>query len=196
LTGLDKIISEILEESEKEAQDIIAAATARADEILAEARQAGEALSDRLNAQSAKKLSALISGQESAIAMQHRREKLAARQRLIAETLHMAQAALCALPDAQYFDLLIGLAAKAAHAGDGLFYVNTRDAGRLPADFEARLGTALPQGASLKAGSRAIDIDGGLVLEYGSVVENCAISAIFSARSDAFSDIVRDILMH
>jgi len=195
LTGLDKIISEILQESEKEAQAIVAVATVRAEEILEEARQTGSTVSDRLDAMYDKKAEALASGFESALALQRRRAELSARQHLIAETLQVAKTTLCHLPEDAYFDLLIKLAAKAAHAAEGVYFLNTRDSGRLPADFEARLNAAIPTGATLRRGGKTVDIDGGLVLEYGNVVENCAIDAIFDARADAFSDIIQGVMM-
>ena len=194
MTGLDKIISEIMHESEKEAKEILDAAHAEAKRISESAKLQSEAVTREISAASAQKIKGMTTGFETTSDIQRRQMSLVKKRSLINETLQKAKEALHRLPDEDYFDLLIKLAVKSAQAGEGTVLVNEKDRNRMPSDFEEKLNSRLQKGSSLKVSDEALKIDGGLVLQYGDIVENCSIEAVFSARADEFSDIVRRVL--
>ena len=194
MTGLDKIISEIMCEAENEVKEILDTAYAEAKQISESAKCKSEATVQEINAMSIQQNNELTAGFETAVDIQNRRMILAKKQSFISETLQIAKETLYGLSDVEYFDLLIKLATKAAQVGDGKIFMNEQDRKRIPPDFETRLNSALPQGSSLKLSNDIFKIDGGVVLQYGDIVENCSIEAIFAARSDEFSDIVRNVL--
>ena len=194
MTGLEKIISEIMHESEKEAKEILEAAHAEAKRISESAKRQNEAAVQEINNASAKNINDLATGLEPALDIQRRRMALAKKQGIIRETLQKAKSAVYERPDTEYFELLIKLAVKSAQNGEGIALINQGDMRRLPSDFEAKLNSRLPEGSSLKMCDDTLSIEGGLVLQYGDIVENCSIEAIFSARADEFSDIVRRVL--
>ncbi|MDL2327123.1 V-type ATP synthase subunit E [Ruminococcaceae bacterium OttesenSCG-928-A11] len=194
MTGLDKIIGEIRGEAEAEAKKTVADAQAEAEGILNEAKAASDAKAAKIAAQAAADVKDIERSRESAIALQRRQRSLAQKQALLAETLQKAQDSLYDLPEAAYFDLLVKLAAKAAQPAEGEMLLSEKDAARLPKDFEDKLKAALPAGASLSISKQTRPLDGGFVLKYGDVEENGSFAAVFAARYDEFSDLVRGTL--
>lgn len=66
---------------------------------------------------------------------------------------------------------------------------------RLPEGFEDRLNAALKdKGAVLRISGDTRDIDGGFVLTYGGIEENCSIDALFDAAHEVLQDKVQEIL--
>lgn len=194
LTGLDKILSEIKNESEKEIKKILDAAHQEARQISEAAKAKSEEAVRQRNEAATQKIKERSAGFDTSLDIQRRRQILAKKQSLIAETLQKAKETLCGLPDGEYIDLLLKLAAQSAQPGEGVVLLNDRDKERLPADFESRLNGALPEGASLTVSGDTLPIRGGIVLQYGNIVENSSIDSVFDERLDALSDLVRDAL--
>lgn len=194
MTGLEKIIAEIREEAAAEAADITAKAKAEADSIVAAAKAETDAKTAKIETAAKQGVADIEQGRDSAIALQRRQRTLAAKQEVLAETLQKALESLYGMEDGEYFDLIITLAAGTAQNGKGEMLFNEEDAKRLPGDFAKKLAAALPKGAELAVSKETRPIDGGFVLKYGDIEENCSFKDIFAARADEFSDLVRDVL--
>lgn len=194
MTGLDKILAEIRDEAAAEANAAKDSAKAQADKILADAKADSDAKVAKIEAAADAEVKDIERSRESAVVLQRRQRALAQKQALLKETLDKARDSLYELPEKDYFELLVKLAAKAAQPGEGEMLLNAKDAARTPADFAGKLKAALPAGASLSISKDNRPIDGGFVLKYGDVEENCSFSAMFDARADEFSDLVRDKL--
>lgn len=194
MTGLEKIITEIRDEAAAEAEEALAKAKAEAEDILAKAKAESDEKVAQIQAAAAQEAADIERSRESAQALQRRQRTLATKQELLAETQAKALDSLYALPDGDYFELLVKLAAAAAQPGEGVLLMNEKDAKRAPADFEKKVAAALPGGAKLALAKETRPIDGGFVLKYGDVEENCSFKAMFNARADEFSDLVRGTL--
>lgn len=194
MSGLDKILAEIRDEAAAEAKQTLDTARAQADKVLAQAKEDSQAQADKVLTTARQDVADIERSRESALALQRRQRTLSQKQALLAETLQKAQDSIKALPEGEYFDLLVRLAKNAAEPGEGVLLLNDTDKKRVPADFAKKVADALPSGASLSISDETRDIDGGFVLKYGDVEENCSIGAMFNARADEFSDLVRDTL--
>lgn len=194
MTGLDKIIAEIRDEAAVEADRAIASAKAQADEYLAAAKKESDAVVARIEAGAAQDVADIERSRESSLVLQRRQRTLAQKQTLLSQTLEIALDSLYRLPDAEYFSLLAKLAAAHAQKGDGVMLLNTKDKARVPADFAQKVAASLPAGSTLSVSDQTRPIDGGFVLKYGDIEENCSFRDIFNARVDEFSDLVRETL--
>ena len=194
MNGLEKILAEIKAEAEAEAAQIVSAANAGAAERLEAARAEAKAKENKIQLEAAQSIAAAERSFESAVVLERRQRILAQKRVLLAKTLEKAKETLCALPEAEYFSLLARLAAQNAQPGQGVLCLNARDKARMPAGFEAQLLAALPAGSSLTVGSETRPIDGGFVLVYGDVEENCSFAALFDARADEFNDLACGVL--
>ncbi len=194
MTGLEKIIKEIRDEAAAEATQTVDKAKAEAKEILAAAKAESDAKVAQIEASATQQAADIEQSRDSALVLQRRQQTLSAKQEVLAETLQKALNSLYNLPEGEYFDLVVKLACKSAANGEGEMMLNKNDLARLPSGFEKKLAGALPSGSSLKIAKEACPIDGGFVLRYGDVEENCSFEAMFNARADEFSDLVRGTL--
>ena len=194
MSGLEQIVREIEDEAKREAQEIVAKAEADAAALVDEAKKSAAAVAAQIAQASRQELADVRAGGDSALALQKRRVTLETKQALLAETLGKAKEELRAFPADKYFALLALLAAHSAENGEGEMMLNAADKARIPADFADKLNAALPAGRTLSVSGDTRPIDGGFVLKYGDVEENCSFDAIFNARHDEFSDKARDIL--
>lgn len=194
MTGLDKIINEIEQEAQREAQDALDKATAKAAEVLAAAKEAAAAKTAEMNARAQKDVRDIEAARDSASALQRRQRTLQVKQQLLAETLQKALESLYTLPEGEYFALLCKLAAATAQPGEGEMLLNEADAKRMPATFKANLAAALPAGSTLTVSGNTRPIDGGFILKYGDIEQNNSFKAMFDARRDEFADLIRETL--
>lgn len=194
MIGLDKIKDEIRNEAAREADALLAAATAEADAIRDAARAEAELESAKIRTASQKAVADIEQSRDSVARLQRRQYILQMKQELLCETLDMALDTLYNLPDKKYFGLLCMQAVASAEAGHGEMLLNPRDAARLPAKFEAKLAADLPPSCSITVSSQTRPIDGGFVLKYGDVEQNCSFAALFDARREDFTDMIRRIL--
>ncbi len=194
MSGLEQIVREIEDEAKREAAEIVAKAETEAAALLDEAKKAAAAAVEHISQASKQELADVQAGRDSALALQKRQVALETKQALLADTLEQAKRELRAFPADKYFALLALLAAHAAEEGAGEMLLSDADKARVPADFADKLKAALPAGRTLSLSGETRPIDGGFVLKYGDVEENCSFDAIFNARHDEFSDMARGIL--
>ena len=193
MAGLDKIISQIKEESQKAAERTRAEARSKADEILAQARADAERECVDIERRSKQAVANILERGRTAAELKKRGAVLAEKQRLIGATIGMAKAELKGLETGAYFDMILKLAVKSAQTGELL--LSKKDLERLPEGFEDRLNAALKdKGAVLRISGDTRDIDGGFVLTYGGIEENCSIDALFDAAHEVLQDKVQEIL--
>ena len=194
MTGLEKIINEILDEAAREADAVVDKAKAEADTLTEKARTEAKAEGEKIAATAQQTVAELESSRTSSIALQRRQRTLQMKQELLDETLELARQELCKLPEEQYFALLAKQAAQYAETGEGKMLLNAEDKARLPAAFAGQLAAALPEGCSIAIAGETCPIDGGFVLKYGDVEQNCSFSALFDAKREDFTDMIRDTL--
>lgn len=195
MAGLDKIISQIKEESQEAAARTIAAARAQADEILAAARKEAESECADIERRSRQSVANILERGRSAADLKKRGSILAEKQQLIGETIAKAKAELKGMETDAYFEMILKLAVKSAQPGKGDLLLSEKDLARLPEGFEDKLNAALKdKGAALHISKDTRDIDGGFVLTYGGIEENCSIDALFDSAHETLQDKVQEIL--
>lgn len=195
MTGLDKITGEINSESEKIASEILENAKAESDRILADAKKEATEICEKINREVSVRLSAGKSSAESAVALRKRRLMLSEKQKLIGEVINEAKQIIYSLPDDTYFDKLLILIEKNATSGKGTIVFNSKDLERLPSNFEARLqAISEKKGGSLTVSKETRTIDGGFILLYDGINQNCSISSLFETNIEKVQDKIQDLL--
>ena len=195
MAGLDQIISQIKEESQEAAARTIAAARSEADQILAAARKEAERECADIDRRSRQSVANILERGQSAADLRKRGSILAEKQRLIGETIARAKAELKDMDTDAYFEMILKLAVKSAQAGKGELLLSDKDLARMPQGFEDKLNAALTEkGAALRISNATRDIDGGFVLTYGGIEENCSIDALFDSAHETLQDKVQEIL--
>ena len=195
MTGLDAILEAIEQDGQRAAQEILSQAREQAEEIGRQGqrdaiRRRGEILEDapRQARDEAERV-------RTAAQREQRRILLEARQALIRESIRQAEESLAQLEAADYFAVLLRLAAAHALPQAGEMVLSPRDRERLPADFPGKLQEALPEGASLTISARTEPgIQGGFLLVYGGIEENCTFRALFDAKEEELQDLANRVL--
>ncbi|MDF2905333.1 MAG: hypothetical protein K0R34_654 [Herbinix sp.] len=196
MTGLEKILKVIEDDANAHAEEIISKAQNEANEIISAAKQEADKKCSEITAKSETDVQAVLSRAESAAALQEKKKILDAKQQIISNVITKARNSLTGLSDSEYIDIILKMAKKYAHNKEGVILFSRTDKNRLPADISSKLTTALAgkPGASLVVSEDVTTIDGGFVLKYGDIEENCSFDALFSSAKEELSDQVNAIL--
>lgn len=195
MAGLDKIIGEIHAESDGLIREVLDRAQKEAAQIRSEAeKKAGDSV-ERIRRESDARLADSKSRAQSAAALTKRQLLLQEKQNLIGEVLEKAKETFLALPEAEYFDTLLALLKKNALSEQGEILLNERDRKRLPADFEKKAEEAAKaKGGFLRISEKTREIDGGLILVYEGIEQNCSVDALFETNIEMLQDKIQNIL--
>lgn len=195
MTGLENILSKIEEEARGRADVILREARQQAEEIRTQARVEAGRQADEIAAKGEKDAADTLARAQSAADLYKRKAELSAKQRLIRETIEAARRQLREMEANAYFSLLQDLAVAHALPQAGQIYLSPEDRKRVPALFEEGLNAALSEpDAKLTLAEGTRPIDGGVVLVYGGIEENCSFEALFDAKMDTLGDLAQSLL--
>jgi V/A-type H+-transporting ATPase subunit E len=196
MTGLEKILKAIDADAKTAAEAVIAQAKREADDIISAAKAEADKKCAGITLKSEMELKAVLSRTVSAAELTEKKIILDAKQQIINNIIKNARISLANLPDAEYVNVLIRMVNKYAHKNAGKIIFSASDKKRLPKDFEAQLRKVLSdrEGASLTISEDTVDLDGGFLLIYGEVEENCSFDALFTAAKEELQDIINSFL--
>lgn len=195
MAGIDKIIEEILKDGRTQAKEKTDAAEKQAEEIRAAAEAEAKSLAEEADAKAQREKKLILERAESSGDMQKRQALLTAKQELISSVLEQAYERLLGLEEDAYFAFLESLLEQHALPKAGILYLNEKDKNRMPAGFEEnakRIGA--DKGGTIEFSEETRQMDGGFVLVYGGIEENCSLSALFRDRRDELSDLAGSVL--
>lgn len=187
MTGLDRILENIASDAKQQADEIVEAAKQEVKRIIDEAStEAGAECAGIVEAtrQEAELLGKIA---KSGAELNGRKLMLKTRRGLIDEIMAEAIAKLKKLPAEEYFAVLVRLAAKYAEKGEGEMILSAADKARVPSGFIDSVNSALSGGRLAIAGDTA-ETDGGFILRYGGIEENCTFDAIAEQERERLSD--------
>lgn len=195
MTGLDTILESIRKDGRENADTILAKARQEAAVIKASGEEDAQLRREEILRDAPQQAQDAADRVLSSAHREQRRILLTARQALIQETLEAAEKSLFDLTDEDYFTVLLGLAVKRALPQKGELVLGSQDFARMPADFAKKLQEALPQGAELTVAEKPNPaIDGGFLLLYGGIEENCTFRALFDDKREELQDLTNQIL--
>ena len=192
MTGLDKMISQILEEADAAASQKEADAASRAEAILSEAEKEAEILKTEIEE---KELAGYESRHRLADEQKRRTALLLAKQEIISDTIEKAYQKFCSMETEAYFEVIAKMIRKFALPKEGEILFSEKDLGRMPEGFRAEIARAAKEkGGSLTVSGETRRMEGGFALVYGGVEENCSFRALFDSRKDELQDKVNRLL--
>lgn len=195
MSGLDNMKSQILDEANHSAEVKIAQAKARAEEILDAARAEAAAQVEKISDKADKDARSYAQRVASSCEMQRKQALLRAKQDVIAGVLDQAYNRILNLDAKAYFDMIRRMLDQFVLGENGVIYFSAADLGRMPEGFEAEIQSAAAgKGGALSLAKESKEMDGGFILVYGGIEENCTIKALFDAKRDELSDKVHGLL--
>lgn len=195
MTGLEKMKSQILEEAEASAKEILADAEKQADAMKEKGKEEAEAVCREISQKSDEEVKAIEERAVSSCDLQRRKALLTAKQEIIAEVLASAYQTLLEADDETYFAMLRKMLHKFVLPQEGEICFSDEDLKRLPQGFEEEIqAIAKEKGGALALSKESRRVHGGFVLIYGGIEENCTFEAMFSSKRDELSDEVHRLL--
>ncbi|HJB01658.1 MAG TPA: V-type ATP synthase subunit E [Candidatus Mediterraneibacter merdavium] len=195
MSGLDKMKSRILEEADHSAKEIMDKANAEAEAVIKAAEEEAKAEAGRISSKAERDAADYAKRVASSVDMRRKQAYLAAKQEVISHVLESAYSTVMNLEVKEYFDMLEKLLERYVLPEEGEICFSAKDLGRMPEGFSGKIKTiAANKGGSLTLSDEARDIDGGFLLVYGGIEENCTIKAVFDAKREELSDQVNRLL--
>ena len=189
MNGLDKIIAEIAQEAKAAAEHKRSDAQVAAARALDRAREEAKAIEAEAAQRAELEYKRIISRAHSTGEITKKSVLLREKQRIIDGILKDAHVRLAGLGDQEYFAFMGRLLDKYATQGSGEILLSRRDKDRVTPEFRA---AAEQKGLTISEETR--EIDGGFVLSYGSIEENCSIGALMESERDRLHDVVKGFL--
>lgn len=195
MADIDKITGEILEEAKKTAEEKTEAAKAEALKVIKYAEEECKKLEDELTVKVKAAEKSAGDRAKSSAQLKKRQAVLNAKQEIISGILKKAYQKIFTLDEKAYFDLIEKMLKKFSLPKAGEVYFSEKDLKRMPAGFEEVIGKAAKEnGGSLILSKESKSIDGGFILVYGGIEENCSIQAMFHTEHEFLADKVHEIL--
>lgn len=190
MSGLDKIVEEILRQAEAEAENILKDADRHCDSYMSDVHKSVQEEIDKLNKKALADRTLYDEKTRSGGEFMERNALLKAKQQCISDVMDKALEKIKQLPVEEYFELIKKILKANVQSGDGIMKLNENDLNRIPSDFETMINDiAAESKGTLKISKDALNIGDGFVLIYGDVEENCTFKALFSANIDKLKDI-------
>lgn len=188
MTGIEKIIEKIRQESLEKCNSIIAEAKRDGNEIIAEAKmkaqKKAEEIIEKGRIEAARKEAMAKSAAETVTKTRY----LEVKNAIVNDIIAAAYEKIEAMESAEYFALLLSLCEKNAGDGEGVMYLSKRDLERVPEDFEESVNSLIYEKGAVRLSKKPKEIENGFVLVYGEMEGNCTLRAIFDEKHDLLRD--------
>lgn len=195
MTGLEKIIEQILATASAKVEENLSQAKEEADRILAEAQLQARNQVESIQKKSAVDIEHYKKSAVSANDLYRRQEVLKAKQEVISQIIQAAYENVCSMEPDSYFAMLETMLGKTVQAQEGILCLSEKDLTRMPKGFADRVSAiAKSAGGTLTLSRTGKAIENGFVLVYGGVEDNCSVKAIFDAKRDEMQDVVNALL--
>lgn len=193
MNGLDKILQQIKDDSDAAVAKIKGESEKSAFEIKQKILKNAEKEVAAIKVRATAECEDIKARGDSSAALAKKQAMLNAKQSIISELINNAHGSLLSLSANEYFAIIEKMIAKNSHKNEqGKISFNKADNQRLPKDFNEKLSKL--SGGMLTLSDDTADIDGGFVLIYGGIEENCSFDAIFSEKYDELQDEVYSLL--
>ena len=186
MSGIDKIIEQIQVDTKAVCNDIIAKAEHKSENIIAEAQKKADFIKEKSEKDCAAKVIDIKKRGDSAAELEEKRILLKTKQEIISSMLSTGIEKIKALPDEEYFTVILKMVKKYSLAQDGVIRFGKRDISRMPSGFITKINESA--NGKIVMSDECADIDAGFILIYGGIEENCSLDAIFLSEDEALKD--------
>lgn len=195
MTGLDKIKDQILAEARKQAASITQDAQNKAEGFLKAAQTEAAKIAEKAEDKSMADISNYHDRIKSSCDLKRRTMILNKKQEIIADVIEKAYRKLEQADDKTRFSNMEKLLRQSVQKGEGKMLLSAKDMECMPAGFEKTVSEiAAAKGGSLTIEKAERPLDGGFVLVYGGIEENCTWKALFDANKEQLQDLVHGYL--
>jgi V/A-type H+-transporting ATPase subunit E len=181
MNGIEKITARILAEASAEAEAILAAARAQAEEIGADYEKKAQEEYQSCMRAGALNTQQRVQRMGNTARLEAKKEILALKQELIAEAYTKAREMILNLPQEEYVAFLAAQAGKAAISGDEEIVLNAADRAKVGEQVVAAANALVKERGlepKLVLAEATAAVSGGLLLRKGAVEVNCGLDSL------------------
>lgn len=191
MRGIEKIAAQIIGEAEEKKAAIEEEIQHKIDELNAKTDEEIKAELERINDDTLREEGTLEELAGLAAQQKRRQAALSAKQEVIGEIINEAYERLLNLEDEKYFAVIKKMLEDNVLSEKGEIIFSARDRQRMHKDFEDVIkNVAFEKGGELVMSDEIRSIDGGFVLVYGDIEENCTFKAMLEASREELHDMV------
>lgn len=192
MTAKSLILQGITDEASIKAEEILEKAKQDAESILKNAKAEAKVFSGETVSAALKKAATIKANAEAKADLILRDARLKRKNREIEEVISTAAERLCALPDEEYFSLVLKMISKIAEDTSGEILLSQNDIKNRKTEI---LVKGIKQnGFKLALSKESADIKNGFILKYGDILINSSFEAIIAERREILEDAVKDVL--
>ena len=189
MSGLEKILEHIKSEATSTADEMLRAAKAEAEKIVDTEKKEAAFRADQIKRQSELDVTATRNRIQSAGDLKEKRMILEAKQKEIDDVFTATMEYLSNLDDAGYFAIIDKMIPRYADGIEGTIRFNAKDLARVPESTKKVIKENL-----LSISDQPSQIDGGFILVYKDIEENCSFDSLISASREDLQDKIGQIL--
>ncbi|HHT36779.1 MAG: V-type ATP synthase subunit E [Candidatus Wallacebacter cryptica] len=197
MTGVEQLTSKIIEDAKLRAAERKKQAEEEKAAILEQTRERAQVECDKITAEAKARGEELYNRLISVAQLNARKEKLQAKQDVIASAFDQALAKLRSLPDDRYFDLIKDLIVQGSTTGSEQIILSEADHKRLPEGFLEQVNAVVKEkglSGSLKLAQETGPIQGGVILKAGNITVNYTFEALLKQNYDQLAMEVAGLL--
>lgn len=196
MSGLEKILKHIENNANNNAQELIDKANNESEKILNTAKNEANQRYAQIIEKGKEDAKAYINYCEASALLQEKKIILDAKQQLIKDLINQAKDYIVNLSKEEYFDIILKMLKKYCMAKSGQIIFSKYDKERMPDGFQDEINKIVYNiaGASLTISDKTSVIDGGFILDYGDIEQNCSFDALFLDKKDLLQDEVYKLL--
>jgi len=194
MTGLNKIIERISQDSVAKCDSIIFDANNEAAKIKNVAVAQGDAEKQKVVEAAKAQAKTITEMAESSAQLATRKKLLATRVEIINDAINAAYEKMKAMPDNDYFVALYALVKKYAQDLEGTMLLSQKDLGRKPKDFVKKINEGLSKNAKITVSDKPANIGEGFILVYGDIEINCSFDALIEDSRDELKDKIYNMI--
>ena len=189
MSGLEKILEHIKSEATSTADEMLRVAKAEAEKIVDTEKKEAAFRADQIKRQSELDVTATRNRIQSAGDLKEKRMILEAKQKEIDDVFTATMDYLSNLDDAGYFAIIDKMIPRYADGIEGTIRFNAKDLARVPESTKKVIKDNL-----LTISDQPAQIDGGFILVYKDIEENCSFDSLISASREDLQDKIGQIL--
>ena len=194
MTGLEKIIAQIADESSKTCSEIMISAKEEAGAIVTQKRLEANKEAERLVEEAKLEAEKTVASAKVSADAFTRTKYLEVRNAVVNDIIAAAYEEIAGYDDEKYFDFLFSLLVRYLEPGQCSMLLSERDLLRLPKDFEVRINSEVYEKAAVSVSDTPGNFELGFVLVYPDFEVNCSIRNLFEENMDLLKDKLCDLL--
>lgn len=191
MTAKEKILADIVKESENKAESIINDAKIKSEENTKNSLSKVQTEVEKIIADAEKKALTIVENAKSSARLLKRNSVLKFKSEAIEKVLNNTLDRLNSYPDRDYFDCLYSLAQKNALSENGVLFLNEKDLSRNTNEFKEKI-----QSLKLELSDKPQEILGGFILQYGDIIINCAFEALIHEKREQLTDAINKAIFN